>query len=216
MTTIAQYVEKLVNERPLVYEAVAQGIVSFSNLAAKLQPEIEKELNKPVKHSAVVMALRRYAEKITKIRKTPTFDYTSEIIMKTDLCDIAVSKSQTVNAKIKRLHNIVDYAKGDVLNVINGNYAVSIITNMKYMDIFKKELKGEKIMKIEGNLVSLSLAYSEKFLYTPGVISTIIRKLTWENVNIFELVSTFTELSFIIAKKDAVKGYQALESLMRK
>ena len=85
---------------------------------------------------------------------------------------------------------------------------------MKYLARIKKDLKGERVIKIEQNLVALSLNFSEKFLYTPGVIATVVRKLTWENINIYELISTFTELTFIVSKKDAMKGYNALQRLV--
>jgi aspartokinase len=58
------------------------------------------------------------------------------------------------------------------------------------------------------------MTFSKDFLYTPGVVYNIIRNIAWENINIFEIVSTNTELTFIIHKKDAVKGYKALEKLI--
>ena len=100
--------------------------------------------------------------------------------------------------------------------MIHGTTEISIITNQRYKDKVLKLLKGEKIINIEENLVSLSLRFSKEFFYTPGVISSIIRKLAWEGVNIFEIVSTFTELTIITSKKDAMKGYNALESMMKK
>ncbi len=197
----------------MLHEAIEQGIISYGNLAEQLIPEIEEDLNKKVKHSAVVMALRRYAEKIQKLPK-PKFDYNSEIIMKTNLCDISVRKSPALFGKLKKIYSIVNYEKGDALNVIHGNYEVSIISNMRYLEKIKQELKGEKILNIEKELVSLSLNLSKDFLQTPGIISTASRKLNWENVNIYELVSTLTELTFIVSKKDSAKGYDALQRLV--
>jgi len=214
MVTVSHLVSKIVSSRPILHDAMEQGIISYGNLAEQLIPEIEEELSKKVKHSAVVMALRRYAENLEKTTSKPRFDYNSEIIMKTNLCDISVRKSPSLFAKLKKVYSIVNYEKGDVLNIIHGNYEVSIISNMRHMDKIKKELKGEKILNIEGDLVSLSLSFSGDFLHTPGIISTAARKLNWENVNIYELVSTLTELTFIVSKKDSAKGYSALQRLV--
>ncbi len=46
--------------------AIDKDIVSFTLLAKYLRPDIEKELQKKVKPSAVIMALRRYAERLDK------------------------------------------------------------------------------------------------------------------------------------------------------
>jgi aspartokinase len=214
MVTISHLVEKMINSRPLLYQAIEQDIVSFGNLAAQLEIDIGKELGKEVKRSAIVMALRRYAEKIQTKSIIPKFDFHSEINMKTNLCDIAIRKSPDLFLKLEKIYKVVDYGKGDTLNIIHGNYEVSIVTNMKHLPTIKKELTGEKIIKVELDLVGLSLNFSEKFLYTPGVIATVVRKLTWEDINIYELISTFTELTFIISKKDSTKGYNALQSLV--
>jgi len=214
MVTISHLINKIVSSRPILHDALEQDIISFGNLAEQLIPEIEEELNKKVKHSAVVMALRRYAEKIQTTHPKPKFDYNSEIIMKTNLCDISVRKSPALFNKLKKIYSIVNYEKGDVLNVIHGNYEVSIISNMRYLEKIKKELKGEKILNTEQDLVSLSLSFSGDFLHTPGVISTAARKLNWENVNIYELISTLTELTFIVSKKDSTKGYAVLQRLV--
>jgi len=207
-------INKIVSSRPILHDALEQGIISFGNLAEQLVPEIEQELDKKVKHSAVVMSLRRYAEKIQETQEKPKFNYDSEIIMKTNLCDISVRKSPTLFTKLRKIYTIVNYEKGDVLNVIHGNYEVIIISNMRYLEKIKKELKGEKILNIEQDLVSLSLNFSGDFLHTPGIISTAARKLNWENVNIYELISTLTELTFIVSKKDSTKGYAALQRLV--
>ena len=76
-------------------------------------------------------------------------------------------------------------------------------------------LKDEKILNTEKNLVSLTLTYAKTFFYTPGVIFNIVRNISWENINIYEIVSTNTELTFILDKKDAIRGYEALERLVR-
>jgi hypothetical protein len=216
MVTVSHLVKNIIQKKPIMQEAIIQNIASFALLAEKLQPEIEKELGKKVKLPAVVMALRRHADELKSKHKPIKFDFSSEIIMKTNLCDIVVQKSTNALSKLKQIQNIVSYEKGDVLNMIHGTTEISIITNQRYKDKVLKLLKPEKIINTEENLVSLSLRFSKEFFYTPGVILSIIRKLSWEGVNIFEIVSTFTELTIITGKKDAMKGYNALESMMEK
>jgi len=216
MVTISHVVQKLVNDRVFIQEAMSRGIISHGSLAEQLKPEIEEELGREVKHHAIVMALRRYTETLKERHKKISFDYTSEIIMKTDICDVAVFRSPTLLDKIKEIYDIVDFEKGDILNVIHGRYEVSIVTNERYRERVLEFLNGEKVLNVEKDLVSLTLTYAKDFLYTPGVIFNVVRNIAWENINIFEIVSTNTELTFILHKKDAVKGYKALEKLVRR
>jgi len=215
MVTISNIVKKIIESRPMLSEAIANDIVNFANLAEQLKPEIEAELGKEVNESAIVMALRRHAERISQKEEAKIpFKFNSDIIMKTGLSDIALVKSQSLLKKLKDIYDLVDYGKGDTLNIIHGNYEVTIVINEKYIKKLIDMIKGEKTLNIERDLVSLTIIFSKDFFYTPGILSKIIRILAWENVNIIENISTMTELIFIVSKKDAIKAYNALQSLI--
>ncbi|HVQ00754.1 MAG TPA: hypothetical protein VMT57_04495 [Candidatus Thermoplasmatota archaeon] len=211
---VSHVVQKIVNDKIFLLEPMMRGIIAYGSLAELLKPEVEAELGKEVKNHAIVMALRRYAETLAAEHKTIVFDYSSEIILKTDICDIAMHRSPTLLSKLKRLYDIVDFEKGDILNIIHGQREVSVVTNERYREKLLKILSGETILNIERDLVSLTLTYSKDFLYTPGVIYNIVRSIAWENINIYEIVSTNTELTFILNKKDGIKGYKVLEKLV--
>ena len=216
MVTISQVVQKIVNDKIFILEPLSKGIISNVALAEQLRPDIEEELGRKVKTHAIVMALRRYTEEIKKTHKEIAFDYSSEIILKTDICDIAVLRSPTLLTKLKRLYDIVDFEKGDILNIIHGRHEAVIVTNERYMKKSLQLFKGEKVLNVEKNLVSLTLTFSSDFLHTQGVIYNVVRALAWENINIFEIVSTNTELTFILNKKDSPKAYKVLGQLVEK
>jgi hypothetical protein len=216
MVTISHVVQKLIDQRIFIQEAINKKIVSYGSLAAQLKPEIELELNKEVKQHAIVMALRRYAESLNMLHKNISFDYSSEIILKTDICDISVLRSTILLNKLKKLYDIVNFEKGDILNIIHGRYEVSIVTNERYREKSLDFLKGEKVLNVEKNLVSLTLSFSKDFFYTPGVIFNVVRNIAWENINIFEIVSTNTELTIILKEKDAIRGYSSLQKLIQR
>ena len=218
MATVSHIVKKIVSEQPFVEEGLANGIISAAGLAEQMLPQIEKELGKKVKQAAVVMAVRRHSDEIAEHRKkTKAFNYAGEIILKSNICDFTVVKSNIFLAKLKNIHNLVNFEKGDTLNVIVGNNQVSIIINEKYMQKLEKFLSGEKTLNKEKGLVSLTIIFtSDDFLHTPGIVFDIVRRLAWENINIYEIVSTMTELTFILHKKDSMKAYDVLQEMVGK
>ena len=218
MVTVSHIVKKIVSEQAFVEEALGNGIISIANLAEQMLPKIEQELGKKIKLPAVVMALRRYSDEISEHRKkTRKFDYAGEILMKTNICDFTIVKTPSLLAKLKIIHNLVNFERGDTLNVILGNNEVSIIINEKYMEKLIKFLSGEKILNKEQNLVALTIIFtSDDFVHTPGVIFNAVRKLAWENINIYEIVSTMTELTFILNKKNSIKAYNVLQEIVSK
>lgn len=215
MPTVSHVVKKIIDERPNLQEAILEDIVSFANLAEHLQPRIERELGKPVQTQAIVMALRRHAEELNGRTPTPkSFRLVSEIIMKTNLCDLTVVKTPGAVEKIRTLNTFIDTAKGETLNVIYGNYEATLVLPQKHLDAAKKILKTEKILNTATNLVALTLSMTKDFFTTPGVLALATRKLAWENINICENISTMTELIFIIAEKDATRAYNAFQDMM--
>ncbi|MDP3764938.1 MAG: hypothetical protein Q8R04_00345 [Nanoarchaeota archaeon] len=218
MVTVSHIVKKIVSEQAFVEEALGTGIISIASLAEQILPKIEQELGKKIKHAAAVMALRRYADEIAEHRKkTRKFDFTGEILMKTNICDFSIVKSPSLLVKLKTIYNLVNFERGDTLNVILGNNEVSIIINKRYMEKLIRFLSGEKILNQEQDLVALTIIFtSDDFTHTPGVIFNAVRKLAWENINIYEIVSTMTELTFILNKKDSMKAYDVLHEMVGK
>ena len=210
------YIERSVRRwlAEMIYEGLVEGIISHAALAEYFQKDIERELEKEVNLPAIVMAIRRYAETLESKSSVKDFEFNSEIIMKTGLADICLVKSPECLNKLKNLYNLVDYERGDTLNIIHGNYEITVVITEKYLDQVLDFLKDEKILNVEKELVSLSISFSKDFLYTPGILAKVTRKLAWESINAFENISTMTELIFIIAKKDSVKAYKALQNLV--
>jgi aspartokinase len=215
MVTVAHIVKKLVGGRPVLVETMNEGIINYAALAETMHKEIEGEVGKKVKRSAIVMAIRRYAEEMKPLaRIKPKSFFGTEILLKSGIVDIAVTKSGTLPAKLEKLYKVVDFRKGDILNLIHGNNEVGIITNEKNLEKIMKILEFEEVLFKEQELAFIALSMSRDHLYTPGVIFQPVRKLMWDNVNIYEIISTSTELIFIIAKKDASKAYNSLQDLL--
>lgn len=217
MVTTSHLVKKLLQNKPFILEGLSRGIISHGNLAEELKPKIEKELGKKVKDAAIIMSLRRYASEIQKINPPrKKFNFAGEIMMKTNICDFNVVKTPKVLERLKSFYKLVDLGKGDVLNIIIGNNEVSIVISDRFKERILKLLKGERILSKDYDLVSLSIIFTGDFIHTPGIIFETVRKLAWENINIYEVISTLTELTFIISKNDSMKAYEVLQELVSK
>jgi len=215
MVTISHVVTKLVNEKIYLYEAISKRIASYGSVARQLKPEIEKELGKEVAHSAIVTALRRYADKINVKFKEVRFNSKfAEVNLKTHIIDINVLKTQALFDKLKRFYDVVDFERGDILHIIYGRTHVAIVTNERYKQEILNLLQNQKIQKIEEDLVALSFTVGKMRIDKPGVLFQITRSLAWENINIIEIISVDLDVAFIVQKKDAIKGYNALERLI--
>ena len=217
MVTISHIVNKLVNERIYLHEAMSKKIASYGSVAKQLKPEIEKEIGKPAEHTAIVTALRRYGEKIQTRANGISFstEY-SEVNLKTNIMDINVLKTPELFDKLKRFYDIINFERGDILHVIYGRTHVAIVTNERYKEKMLNLLQNQKVKKLEEDLVALTFIVGKKRIDKPGVLFKMTRSLAWENINIIEIISVDMEVTFIVEKKDAVKAYNSLERLIHR
>lgn len=212
MASVSGIVKEIISGNKLLQEAMAQQIMSYGATAERIKERVEEAYGKKVKESAIVMALRRQAEQTTK-KEDRQIKIKSEIIMKTGLAYISFQRTGDFLEKMEKFHKRIEPEK-DTFNIIQGNHEISVITNQKNTQKVK-ELLGRQPLTEENNLVALSISLGKDFAYTPGVIYTITRKLYWESVNIFEIITTATELTLLLLEKDAVKAYTAINELMK-
>ena len=217
MTTISNIAQKIVREKPFLEEALAKGLINYAALAENFQEEIEKELRKKVKISAIVMALRRLAEKLeTELIKKTSFQFKeTDVTIKSDLVEFTVQKSPTVINSIRKVYDSVDFSKGDFLTMTQGIYEITLIFNKKYKNKFEKIFEHEKIIKTIEELASVTIKIPIDVVETVGFFYIITKALNWENINIIEIVSTLTELTFIVKEDDAPRAFKVLKGLIR-
>lgn len=215
MVTISHIVQDILNKHVFLQEAINHGIVSYNKLAKDIKPEIEKQLGRKIKHNAVVMSLRRYAEKLEKKKERISFNYFRELLLKTDICYIVIEETETSVGRIKRLYDEIEFKLGGIFNVVQGNYEIGIVTNSRYKEKFLDLLSENKILRTVDDLVVISLTYSKDLSFTPGILYNVSRFIAWENINILNVLHTPKELSFVISKNDAMRCYNTLERMVK-
>jgi len=215
MESVSNSVKRIIDRTPFLYEMLIQGILSYSNYAASILPTVEELHGKPVKTSAIVMAIRRYAEELRKKEtEQKSYDLQYEIMMKTNICSINLVRSDTIMAKLGKLYNTISPASGDFLNVTLGSHEISLSISEKHLDSVTPLLEEETVLHQKGDLVALSLVFSGDFMSTPGIVYEAVRKLAWEEINVNEIISTMNELTFVIRREDSMDAFAVLQSFL--
>jgi aspartokinase len=213
--SVSSCVKRIIDKTPFIHEMLVRGILSFSNYASSIKDEVEENYGKSVKHSAIVMAIRRYGEEL-KVRenteKKVNVDY--EIVMKTKICDLNIVRNDKFLSKLTKLYHEVSTEKGDFLNVSLGSHEISVAVSEKYSNVLDEISLGEEILHRKDDLVALSLVFSGEFMSTPGIVYEAVRKLAWEVINVIEIISTKNELTFVINRTDSMKAFDVLQSFL--
>lgn len=215
MESVSNSVKRIIDRTPFLYEMLIQGILSYSNYAESIKPTVEGLHGKEVKASAIVMAIRRYAEELRKKdTEQKSYELRYEIMMKTNIFDINLVRSETIMGKLGELYNLVSPSSGDFLNVTLGSHEVSLSFSEKYREVVEQRIEGEAVLHRMGDLVALSLVFSGDFMSTPGIVYEAVRKLAWEEINVNEIISTMNELTFVIRREDSMDAFTVLQSFL--
>ncbi|MCK9286249.1 MAG: hypothetical protein PHU24_00380 [Sphaerochaetaceae bacterium] len=215
MESVSNCVKQIIDRTPFLYEMLIQGILSYSNYAQSIMPTVRQMHGREVKLSAIVMAIRRYAEELRKkeAEQQPS-NLKYEIIMKTNIFDLNLVRNDSIMAKLGKLYDAVSPSKGDFLNVTLGSHEVSLSVSEKYRPLVEDLVRDEQVLHQMGDLVALSLVFSGDFMSTPGIVYEAVRKLAWEQINVNEIISTMNELTFVIRRDDSMKAFAVLQSFL--
>lgn len=214
MVTVAQVARRYVQEHPFIQEAMARGVISNAALAEEIAPLIEKELRRKVKQPAIVMALRRLAEDADEKRQRLSLGDASEVTMRSGLVEVTLAKSQRTMALLQRLYGVVDLRSGDALSVITGLHEISVITSRTYLrKVVALARKGDLRSTYEG-LASITMRLPKDATEMVGLFFVITKELAWEDIAIIEIVSTWSEASFIVREEDAAKAFEVIRMLI--
>ncbi len=214
MTTVSMAVKKIIEQNPFLLDALGRGLIHHGNLSSEIKPKIDHITGKETNEAAIVMALRRYSTEIKEqLTSGENHNLSCEIIMKTRICDFNVTRNPALLERLTDLHSLADFNRGDFLNITIGNHEISITISQKHIEKVEQFLVSERILNRQDNLVALTILFTGDFIHTPGVTYQVMRRLAWKNINIYEIISTLTELTIVIKKADSVSSYDVLQEL---
>jgi hypothetical protein len=211
MVTVAHIVKKMIMDKPFIEEAIRLNIINYGGLADLLLPEIENELRTKVTHASVMMAIRRYADKLeNKEFSQNILDYIKDINVRSNLFEVTIYKTNESKNILQKIQNLPDSRKGDVLSII------SIISNERLENQIIKIIPKNEIKQKTKNISGITINLSEEATGAAGLFYIITKNLALENISIIEIVSTWTETSFIVKTKDAAKTFTVIKDLLEK
>ncbi len=200
MKTISTCVHDIIKHQPFLDDALARNIINFSSLAVDLQPQVEKEMRKPVKQGSIIMALRRYHPKRSKFT-TKNFRELGDMIVRSGITEYTYLNSQNIVArKAELLHEIKDQT-GIFLNYSSNFQESNFLVSTSLQPLIEKIFKEEQLVSISEELSSITIALPEKNTKTVGLYFYIFKLLAYEGIPVYEIISTSNYFTLFLEKE---------------
>ncbi len=217
MVTVANVVSHIIQRRPFLEEALVSEIINYAYLADMLKPEIEREMRREVNRYAIIMAIRRFTESLKEsfVGHAALDLSEADVTITSGIFEITAVKDPETMKVVSRLYGLVDFGKGDFLTITQGLYEITILSNVRYKDKMLDLFDKKEVKKVSTGLSSLTVRIPEKIAEEVGLLYTLTKALSWENINIFEVVSTLSEEIFIISEDDTAPAFDSIKRLMK-
>lgn len=212
MKTISTCVHEIIKHQPFLDDALARNIINFSSLAADLQPQVEKEMRKPVKQGSIIMALRRYSPKRSKFT-SKNFSSLGDIIVRSGITEFTYINSKDTVAKKAKLLDKVKNQSGIYLNY-SSNYQESIFLVSSSMQAVIREIFAEeKLVNVSEELSSITIALPAQNTKTVGLYFYIFKLLAYEGIPVYEVISTSNYFTLFLEQKYVNQAFMLMNEI---
>ena len=200
MKTISTCVHDIIKHQPFLDDALARNIINFSSLAADLQPQVEKEMRKPVKQGSIIMALRRYHPKRSKF-SAKHFRELGDMIVRSGITEYTYLNSKDIIARKAELLNAIKDQNGIFLNYSSNFQESNFLVSTSLQPLIQKIFKDEQLVSVSEELSSVTIALPEKNTQTVGLYFYIFKLLAYEGIPVYEIISTSNYFTLFLEKE---------------
>lgn len=208
MIKVSDIVLELLMEDNLAREAYLLGILNLSAYAEHIQEEVEERTLKPIRKGTIIVALSRIDKKLLQQDPLQPKVVINNICVKSALCEITYEKTTSNLNKLAHL-NTAWIGKREFFALTEGLAEITIICPKEASVTIMKHFGSTPKVEFE-KLVAVTVRFSADYLNVPNTIFTLMASLAAQRINIIEVVSTFTEISFIVRQEELEKSIAAL------
>ncbi len=215
MINISTVVEKILFNSPVPFIALQKDYLNLSAYAKSIAKEVEQKTKKPVRVGSIVVALSRLQATLTKAKPLLPTIRIEELSVKSNLVEITFEKTMANLRAFPAIYHDRAFASTDFFTVTQGIQEITIITNEKMKPLVLKKCAPARAKYVMDNLASLTIHLGEHYLETPNVIYALVQEFGLRRINIVEIISTLTEMSFILKQADLQESFLLMSERLR-
>jgi aspartokinase len=215
MKTISSAVEDYIKSKPFLISALSQGIINLTSLSRIIKTEIELSLKKEVRYGAIVMALKRLSSELefrTTYKIVKIIKDIGDITVRSSLVDYNFKVSDTLLSNQAKLLSKVDN-NDDFYTSSRGVNECNIVVSRNLSSLVETILKEEICISKQSNLSSISIKLPAENVSIPGVYYFVFQRLSWEGINIYEVISTSNEFTILVNEEQVDKAFRVVKNL---
>jgi hypothetical protein len=214
MRTVSNCVEDILISQPYLEEALSRNIINFSALAVELTEPISQMLKKEVKSGAIMMALRRYSPPPTlsnTVKMKKVIQNLGDITLRSNLTDYTVKNSDTLISNHAEILKMINNESKLFYTFTRGIHESNIIVSSSLSDYIDEHLKNETFIAVQNGLSAITINLPENNSKIAGLYYHFFKRLAWEGVVLYEVLSTTNEFTILVEEEFVDKAFTAIK-----
>ena len=209
MISIKQCIEEIVSDNLFLEDSLYNDYLNLSSFALYILPRVKQMTKKDVTIWSIKIALSRIAKEKQKTIKYKKINIDSFFIKK-NINLLSLNNSKSSNELVSKLHSLNTWEDKNYFWVIQWITEIDIIYSANLKPWIDKVVdRHNKKLEIS-NLWAIWINLNEELINTMWVIYNLSKKLAFHDINLINVLSTYTEIVFIIDEKDLKKAFDVL------
>jgi hypothetical protein len=214
MIKIQPIVKDVVIKDYEAYIALTHDYMNMSSYAAKIRPKVEEITKKRVTITSLVVSLSRIKREFKKEKSLIHDVAIKNITTKLPLSEIVYGNNATFMKELESFHRDVAVSQEDFFTITIGTIEVDIICSSNLQKKIVQHFNSKPKI-INHNLAAVGISFDPEVYSVPNTFFSLLAVTARAGVNIEELVSTPTELTFIVDEKDFGKTVSLFSELYK-
>ncbi len=210
MLTISSIIHTNIQSNPFIAEALQKNLINISELARIWHTEVEQKTKKQITLEALSMAIRRAIPQNTETNALTQLIKPLQTTLRSGLIERSFQKTPTSMRSYKRLTDTLDLSNDTFITLSMGMQEITIIADYHLETLITVACKEEQPTASLNNLAAIILKLPDQVINTPGSYYTYLGKLTWQGINIEEVISTAHELIVIVQEEVSHDAFKIL------
>ena len=216
MKTITNVVTDYVKQKPFLSTALDQGIINITALARQIKPDIQKKFGKSVQIGAIVMSLKRISDTLeftSTHRIVRALRNIGSITVRSSMVDYNFRLSSTLLKKQAQLLMQIDKSTDVFYASSRGVGESNIIVSSNISSLVDEIFKSETLHFKQSNLSAITIKLPEENVSIPGIYYFFFQRLSWQNINVVEVISTSNEVTLLMDNQVVINAFETIQKL---
>ncbi len=211
--TAAEVTRRYIEDHPSVRDCLGYNVVNFTSLARKIRSDTGL-----VNQEAVEVACRRYQR---QMRSDPPLERrvldvvrASRLEVRTRVAIVTARNDWDTLGTVLETGRSLLADRRHLLQLLEGPGALTILCEEDLVDAVLAAVGRRATLAVHRHLSALTVRSPEEIVETAGVLAFLAGAMFRAGINSLELMSVYTDSTFVVREKDVLRAFQILSGLV--